>query len=219
MITAVAFDHDGTLVNSLPGVVAATNAALVEFGYPPCPADEIIPGMVLATGQRMGAIAKVADPDEQTRLNAAFYRHAHRLMRQHAVLYPGVGALIETLHGRGLGLGVVSNNSGAIVRSVLEHLGILRFFTPGAVLGEDDALVPKPHPGGVLRVCERMGAMPERMLFVGDSHPDCDAARAAGVRSVGVTWGIHPRAEMAGFGFDALVDTTAELLALVDRAG
>lgn len=218
-IAAVAFDHDGTLVNSLPGVVAASNVALVEHGYPPCSADEVITGMVLATGPRMGALAKVDDPAEQTRLNTTFYRHARILMPQTAVLYPGIGGMVEGLHRRGLPLGVVSNNEGTVVRMMMERLGILRFFTAGAVLGEDDAPAPKPHPGGMRLACERMGVEPGRTLFVGDSHPDCDGAHAAGLRAAGVTWGIHPRAEMAGFGFDVLVDATGELADLIARAG
>ena len=212
-VGAVAFDHDGTLVNSLPGVVAATNAALVEHGHAPCYAEEIIAGMVLATGPRMGLHAKVDDPAEQTAMNVTYYKHARLIIPSLATLYPGVGALLEMLTRRGLRLAVVSNSEGVGIRTVMQKLGILRYFT--TVLGEEDAPAPKPDPRGLLRAAERMQREPWWCVFVGDSLPDRLVARNAGMRSIGVTWGIHPRHEMLDTGFDVLVDRADEIVALV----
>jgi phosphoglycolate phosphatase len=212
-VAAVAFDHDGTLVNSIPAVVAATNATLIEAGFAPVSAEAVVAAMPLPTGPRLGSHAGLTDPREHARLAELFYRHAHELAPTRCQLYPGVAELLPALTARGIPMAVVSNNEGALVRKILGNLGILHHFT--TILGEEDMPAPKPDPRGLLRATERMQREAFWCVFVGDSHPDSRVAHNAGMRSIGVTWGIHPRAEMADFGFDALVDTPDELLALL----
>jgi 2-phosphoglycolate phosphatase len=215
-IAAVVFDHDGTLVDSLSAVAEATNRALVEHGFARVPDHEVVTGMSLATNRRMGVHARVEDAAEQATLAATFYRHARELAPAKCTLYPGVSELVQTLAGHGLPLAVVSNNQGVVVRSVMQKLGLLRFFT--TVLGEEDAAAPKPDPRGLLRAAASMRREPWWCVYVGDSHPDCQAAHAAGMRAIGVTWGIHPRQDMTDLGFDTLVDSAVELLELIERA-
>ena len=212
-ISAAAFDHDGTLVNSLPAVVASTNATLVEAGFPEVPASEIIAAMVLPTAPRLGHHAGVSDPALQTTMAERFYVHAAELFPSRCQLYPGVLPMLETLAARGLPMAVISNNEGALIRRIMQQLGILRFFT--TVLGEEDMPAPKPDPRGLLHAAERMQREPWWCVFVGDSSPDRLVARNAGMRSIGVTWGIHPRAEMEGIGFDVLVDRPEDITALI----
>lgn len=215
-LSAVAFDHDGTLVNSLAAVVAATNAALVEHGHAEQAADIIISNMFRATDPRMGFHAGVSDKAEQTRMSATFYRHARILAPVQCSLYPGVIPLLERLTQRRIPLAVVSNNEGVVIRRVMKQLGVLDHFS--AALGEEDFATPKPHPSGLLRACELLHSTPTTTVFVGDSHPDCDAAHAAGMLAIGVTWGIHPRSEMQHFGCDYLVDTPEQLWGLLEPA-
>lgn len=212
-IRAVIYDHDGTLVNSLPMVVAATNRVLVTNGFAAEPPAAVVAGMVLATGPRMSHHARTSDPSVQERLAAEFYAAARELGPVHARAYDGIPAAVATFAARGIGQAVVSNNEGAVVRIIMRHLGLAQHF--GALYGEDDVAAPKPDPRGIIQAAAALGVTLDNCVFVGDSENDSDAARAAGVRSIGVTWGIHPRARMEHLGFSALIDRPEQLLSLI----
>lgn len=211
-IQAVMFDHDGTLVDSLPTVVSASNGVLREMGLAPASWSQIIAGMVHPTAQRLGLLAKEESRFIQERMA---HRYSH-LALENAVLaslYPGIPKLLQALSRQGLLLGVVSNSRGAFIRSILDRLGVAPHFA--VMVGEDDMPAPKPDPRGLLTA---LGAIPpERAVYVGDSSADLDTARQAGIRAIGVTWGTHSRAEMESLCFDALVDTPDELAALIQE--
>lgn len=210
---AVFYDHDGTLVNSLPVVVAATNAVLVRNGFKAEPPQVVIDAMVLATTPRMGYHARGSDPAIHPRLADEFYAEARRLGPQHATAYDGVADLLAALGARGVRQGIISNNQGEVVRIITGHLGLARHLA--FAWGEDDVSAPKPAPDGICQAADRLGVSLDRVLFVGDSENDSEAAQAAGVRCVGVTWGIHPREKLATLGFDHLVDHPRELVSLI----
>ena len=212
-VAAVIYDHDGTLVDSLAVVVAATNAVLKSRKLPECPAHEIIKGMAYPTKPRMGLHARVDDPVIQAQLADEFYVEMHRIPHL-CRLYAGVPELIAGVAARGLSQGMVSNNSGRFIRLAMAHLGLAPAFA--VLLGEEDAPAPKPDPRGALLAAERLAVAPAQCLFVGDSPADCDAAHGAGMRAVGVTWGIHDREEMSVMGFDVLIDRPEELLRLLE---
>lgn len=211
-VAAVIYDHDGTLVDSLAVVVEATNAALRDRGLPERPAIEIVKGMAHPTIPRMALHSGVADPTIQAALAREFYVHMHRVPHL-CRLYDGARELIATVAARGLPQAMVSNNSGTFIRAAMGHFGLASSFI--ALLGEEDAPAPKPDHRGALLAAERCGADPRSCLFVGDSPADRDAARGAGMRSVGVTWGIHDRSEMAAMGFDVLIDHPRQVLDLI----
>jgi 2-phosphoglycolate phosphatase len=209
----VIYDFDGTLADSIAVVVAATNAVLVAEGCAALPAAEVVAGMVWPTGPRMGRHAGVQDPARQRALAEAFYAHANRLGPGLAKCYPGIPEMSAAVRGRGLVQGVVSNNQGAFVRRVLAALGLARDFA--CAFGEEDMPAPKPDPRGLLMVAGIIGVDPAHCVYVGDTHGDARTAAAAGMAAVGVTWGIHARAELADAPFAALIDAPAELPGLI----
>lgn len=211
-VAAVIYDHDGTLVDSLAVVVEATNAVLRDRGLPLCAPLEIIKGMAHPTIPRMGLHSQVTDPQVLAELAREFYVVMHRLPHL-CRAYDGVGGLLAGVAARGLPQGMVSNNSGTFIRAAMGHLGFAPWFA--TMLGEEDCPAPKPDFRGARLAAERCGVDPAACLFVGDSPADRDAAHGAGMRAVGVTWGIHDRGEMAGMGFDVLIDHPAELLSLL----
>ncbi len=211
-IAAVIYDHDGTLVDSLAVVVTATNTALREHGLPERPATEIIRGMAYPTIPRMGLHSQLSEPAILAQLASDFYVAMQRL--PHLVrAYDGVPELIAEIAARRLPQGMVSNNSGAFIRAAMRHLGLASSFA--ALLGEEDCPAPKPDHRGALLAAVQCGVAPEACLFIGDSPADCDAAHGAGMRAVGVTWGIHNAAEMSAMGFDVLVDHPRDILQLL----
>lgn len=212
-IRAVVFDHDGTLIDSLAVVVAASNAILAAEGHAPQPRDTIVAGMVLPTPERLGALLGASDPTHLRTLGARYDALALTLAHG-ATSYPGIPSLLKSLQSRGLPLAVVSNSAHAFLEAALRHAGLWSCFS--AVVGADDVALPKPDPCGLLGVIAQLRCAPDDCIYVGDSHTDLTTARRAGVHAIGVTWGAHPRAELAPMGFDALVDTPHQLLELVE---
>jgi phosphoglycolate phosphatase len=211
---AILYDHDGTLVNSLPVVVASTNAVLARHGFPVEPPQVVIDAMVYATTPRMGFHARGSDPALHPQLADEFYAEARRLGPLHATAYDGVHDLLATVYAHGIKQGIISNNQGEVVRIITRHLGLAAHLALS--WGEDDVRAPKPAPDGIHQAAAQLGVALNRVLFIGDSENDSEAAQAAGVRCVGVTWGIHPRAKLATLGFDHLIDHPRELIALID---
>ena len=111
--------------------------------------------------------------------------------------------------GRGLRLAVASNKFQAGTEKLI---GL--FFPPetfDVVFGQRPDVPLKPSPAVVEEILARTGTAPERVLYVGDSGVDMETARAAGVRSCGVTWGFRSRENLVNAGADFLADTPAEL--------
>jgi pyrophosphatase PpaX len=85
------------------------------------------------------------------------------------------------------------------------------------IVGCDTCVNHRPHPEPVERALGLLGASPENALFVGDSPHDVESGRAAGVMTVGVTWGAFTREEMEQARADVVIDRVDELRALVAR--
>ena len=190
-------------------VVAASNAVLAAHGYATLPAKEIIQGMVLPTAPRMGSHARQEDPLVQRRLAEEFYVQAHALTGL-ARGYAGIAGLLGRAHRLGIRQGVVSNNQGALVRRFMAQSDLDRYCQ--LMWGEEDVPAPKPDPRGITAAAQALGGL-EGCIFVGDGITDVLGALRVGMPVIGVTWGIHPRAEMEAMGFDALVDSAEQLRA------
>jgi len=212
-ITAVIYDFDGTLVNSLNVVVAATNAVLVAHGKLPKPAPEIIAGMVHPTGQRIGGLLAIHDSATQAELADEFYHAAHRLCDGNAFVYDGIAAAMTDIAALAISQGVVSNNQGTLVRRLLDQLGLARHIA--VAFGEEDVPAPKPDPRGLRLAVERLGVDPAACVYVGDTPGDLHTAQAAGMRCIGVAWGITSRAVLEQQRFTAVIDTPKQLAAVI----
>ncbi|MBE1283944.1 MAG: HAD-IA family hydrolase [Rhodobacteraceae bacterium] len=96
--------------------------------------------------------------------------------------------LLDRLIGRGLVLGVMTNDAELSARAQLSAAGVLERFT--FVAGCDSGYGAKPDPDPLLAFCEAVGVSPERTAMVGDSAHDLVAGRAAGMRTLGVLTGM-----------------------------
>jgi phosphoglycolate phosphatase len=198
------FDLDGTLVDSVDDLAAAVNHGLAEVGLPPRTRDEVR-GMI---GNGARVLMERAVGPHRDRLDAALvawreHYAAHLLDATRP--YPGV---VEVLARAGRSLAVASNKPGAMVRQILDGLGLSALFAE--VLGGGDA-PPKPDPTGVRAILSRLGVAPEDAVLVGDSAVDAATARNACITFVAVTWGLSSREDLLGAGSVHLVDRAADL--------
>jgi phosphoglycolate phosphatase len=208
----VAFDLDGTVIDSRADLSAATNHVLQCFGLPPLPSQSVC-ALVGEGARRLVERAlgptRTARVDEGVERFLAYYE-AHLL--DATVVYPGVADALAALEDAGVALSVLSNKAERLSRTVLEGLGVeVRF---RAIIGGDSLPTRKPDPAGIERLRALTKTPSDRMLLVGDSPVDVATAANAGVAFCGVGWGLDPaalRAARPGY----LVDTAPELVAVV----
>jgi phosphoglycolate phosphatase len=214
----IAFDLDGTLVDTAPDIVVALNAVLSEQGLPALPAAQA--RVMIGRGARVliergfAAAGETLDaartPPLVDRLFEIYGPRIADLSRP----YDGCVEALDALAGAGASLVVCTNKRTDLSIALLDQLGLTRRFA--AVIGADSAPARKPDPRHLLTAIAAAGGSPDRALMVGDAAPDVDAARAAGVPSIVVTFGYTeiPAAELGG---DCLIDRFSELPALAIR--
>ena len=211
---AILFDLDGTLVDSAQDICEAANLALRERHLPTLSAI-VVRGMI---GDGLPKLAERAlhAAGGQSGTVAPFYGARFRLLREtRCGFYEGPSRCaprLRELHAKGIKLGVVTNKPTVAARSILKELQILDML--GAVVGGDSSLPRKPDPAQVLEAIKLLAIEPGNVMMVGDSAHDIDAARAAGIASVAVTYGYY-RSDPSTFGADHLIDSFQELLSRV----
>jgi phosphoglycolate phosphatase len=209
----VAFDLDGTLIDSRADLATAVNHVLRELAL-----DEIIPETLygyVGEGARV-LVERALGPARRDLVPRALdlfmsWYGAHLLDRTRP--YPGVVDALEALRARQVALSVLTNKPEGMSRTIVEGLGLEPFFL--AVVGGDSLPVRKPDPAGLEQLRARTATARERMLLVGDSGIDVATARAAGVPFCGVTWGLSPAALLAAEP-ERVIAEPADLVALVD---
>jgi phosphoglycolate phosphatase len=213
----VAFDLDGTLIDSRADLAAAVNHVLRAFALPELPPATLY-GYV-GDGART-LVERALGPTHQERLRSALaaflaYYGEHLLDATHP--YPGIVDMLTALAERGAVLSVLSNKPVVMSHAILDGLGLGARFVD--VLGGDSLATRKPDPAGLEWLRSRTATPRHRMLLVGDSAIDLRTARAAEIAFVGVTWGLTP-GDLLAAAPHRLIDHPAELVALVEgRSG
>jgi phosphoglycolate phosphatase len=206
------FDLDGTLVDSSRDIAAAANAALLRVvpEAAPIPLPAIL--SYVGEGARLlveRCLAHVgSDLPAEAVLPVYLECYAGRLLDT-TRLYPGVAEALDSL--RGPALAVLTNKPGDMSRAILDGLGVGGRFA--RVWGAGDVPARKPDPEGLLRLMDEVDVPADEAWMIGDSPTDVVAARGAGVRVAGVTWGFHPGALRQAHP-DRLFDHPRELVTL-----
>ena len=192
-IRAIAFDLDGTLIDTMPDLAAAINLMLGMLGARTL-AEERIAALVgngveaLVKGALRESLGESAtEPPRGAAALEMFRRQYRQNLFKHSRVYPGVTTAMQAFARMGLALCCITNKSSEFTLPLLETARLSdRFaFTLCADRPEDR----KPSPNMLLAACARFGILPAEMLYVGDSGLDVAAARAAGCPVVAVTYG------------------------------
>jgi phosphoglycolate phosphatase len=210
-IQMIIFDLDGTLVDSSVDLTNALNYAIEPYGLEKLTIQRTI-GLVGEGVTRL--IEKLLQQQGATDLTDAVLRSFLAYYSEHltdfTIPYPGVRETLEML-GK-YRKAVISNKREDLSRRVLENLELARYFD--FIWGSDSASEKKPSPVPVLEMLKKASCRPDEALMVGDSNYDIEAGKAAGVRTVAVSYGFRDR----GFLQDAdfIIDSMKELPSRVD---
>jgi len=210
---SLAFDLDGTLIDSAADLAASVNAARAATGYAPI-SEATVRGYI---GDGVNVLLTRAIPDAARIPDAlaAFRAYYDVHMLDRTVVYPGVADALEALLERGARMAVVTNKIESAAKRLVQELSLAKYFG-GVVIGSDSGHGRKPEPGPLAAALHAMGARRGDALMLGDGRNDILVARAAGAASCGVGWGIGSE-EVRGMAPDLWLDRVEDLLPALTR--
>ncbi|MEN5017187.1 phosphoglycolate phosphatase [Erwinia sp. Eh17-17] len=214
-VRALAFDLDGTLTDSAPGLARAVDGALSALDLPAAGIERVSTWIgngadVLIERALTWALGH---PPE-----AGLLHDARVLLDQHyashvdggSLLYPHVKETLAALAKHALPMALVTNKPTPFVAPLLASLGIAEYFS--LIIGGDDVVAKKPHPAPLFLVLGTFGLLPGELVFVGDSRNDILAAQAAGCPCIGLTYGYNYGESIATSKPDVTLDHFNDLL-------
>jgi phosphoglycolate phosphatase len=221
-IAAVMIDLDGTLLDTVPDIAAASARMLSALGLPERAQDEVrdfvgkgIPVLVQRCLQASAGAARALAL--QAEAQAMFQEFYFAESGRRSAIYPGVLAGLERLRAMRLRLACVTNKSARYTLPLLEQQGLAPYFE--LVVSGDTLAHKKPDPAQLLHICRTFGLLPEQALLIGDSANDARAARAAGCPVICVSYGYREGGEVHELDCDAIVESLSEAADIIQSAG
>lgn len=217
-IQLLAFDLDGTLIDSVPDLADAVDQMLTALNRPAAGADKVRSwvgqGAVVLVKRALADGIEIAGIDETSELfmqaYAAFLTAYDANKGAKTRCYEGIFALLDYAKARRIPMALITNKPYRFVPEILEQLNLDGYFD--LVLGGDSLQEKKPSPMPLLHAAEQLNANPTNSLMIGDSITDISAGQAAGFRTLAVRYGYDHGVPVDQCGADLVVDSLAELV-------
>ncbi len=208
----IAFDLDGTLLDTLDDLTAAVNVALVKYALPARTREEVrafIGNGIELLMRRAAAPAPFEEGMLQV-FKESYFSHCQDKTRP----YEGIDSLLKELQATGVEIAVLSNKADFATKKLVKE-----YFDEyvSLAVGENEraGVRKKPAPDALFGVMEAFGRTREETLYVGDSEVDIQTAKNAEVDCVSVTWGFKDKGFLIEKGATCLIDTPLQLLDVI----
>lgn len=212
--TAILFDLDGTLLDSLEDIADSMNTVLTGMGFPAHPVEAYkrfvgdgVPPLVeraLPAGER--------NPELIERCGHLLSEEYRKRWHTKTRPYPGIPQLLTSLTAAGIPMSIFSNKpdefTRIMVKTLLPGLPFVR------VVGIKPGVPRKPDPAAALDTARAMNVSPENVAYLGDTNTDMQTARNAGMFAVGALWGFRGREELEENGAHMIIAEPHEFLQL-----
>ena len=211
MIKAVLFDLDGTFADTAPDLGYALNCMREARGLAQLPIAAIRPVASLGARGLLGAGFSVTPehPDYRSMRGEFLTLYEQNLCRD-TRLFPGILELIDAIDARQLRWGIVTNKAERYAKPLLDLLHVGK--RAACIIGGDTTGKIKPHPEPLLAASRALAIAPGACVYVGDDRRDIEAGRAAGMRTVAVTYGYLNGSDPISWGADAVIERPQDLL-------
>lgn len=207
-LSLIAFDWDGTLMDSADRIVSSFRGAMRDTGLPVLPEDAIRSIIGLGLPEAVAALYPDVPLEHRQRFAVGYGQYYMGIDPTPVRPFDGAEELLAELAGRGFWLAVATGKSRGGLDRVLADTGFGRFFFATRCA---DETASKPDPLMLRELMFEAGAEPLATLMVGDTHFDLGMARNARVPSVGIAHGVHGRDKLAACGPLAIVNDLFEL--------
>jgi phosphoglycolate phosphatase len=217
---ALIFDLDGTLVDTAPDLLSATNAVMASQGLPLIPPATLRHmvgfGARSLIEQAMDAVHRSLAPEEMPPLLDIFLNHYRAHIADESVLFPGVAETLQALKDGGARLAVLTNKPQDMADLLLPKIGIAHFFSE--IYGAGRMSYVKPDARIFHDVVNDIGGHDGGAVMIGDSITDLKTAQAAKVPCILFSYGYTP-VPAKDLGADLVLDDFAELPDALARLG
>lgn len=211
------FDLDGTLLDTIGDLSEACNHMLGLRGLGAHTCDEyrkMVGNGILRLVERALA-EQLRTPEYVAEARRDFLAYYIENIDRYTSPYDGIREVLHALQNEGWVLAVASNKFDAGTKKLIANIFSEIDFK--VVYGNREGFPLKPDAALLELIMGECGATPETTVMVGDSGVDIQTAKAAGVRSVGCSWGFRPRTELEEYGADCIADKPIELLKLISE--
>lgn len=211
-VKLIIFDLDGTLVDASIDLANAINYAIEPYGAKPVSVQETISlvGEGITTLMEK-LIRKEGINADRDALVKRFLEHYSVHLVDNTTVYPGVAETLSEL--KDYKKAVISNKREALSSEIVERLGLAQYLD--LIAGSDTTSERKPSPVPILHVLSKLDVKPEEAVIVGDSNFDIEAGKAAGIKTIAVTYGYRPREILKDADF--MIDRMEELTNILRR--
>lgn len=216
----IAFDLDGTLVDSAPDIYRCSVLACTDLGIPPATMEQVreyIGNGLEVLAQRLLSGSKQVsdslDPQQVEQMTLSLIAHYKNNVCVDSYLYPNVIETLTLLQSQGFKLAVITNKTRGLTLPVLETLKIDQFFE--FIVGGDDVTLKKPDPQGIQMTLNHFDTFEKELLMVGDSKNDILAAHNAKCDVVAIDGGYNQGENLHDFSPTYFFDSFSELTTLL----
>lgn len=213
----VIFDLDGTLLNTIADLAAATNYALQACGYPTHDTD----AYRFFVGNGINKLFERALPEGSRskenvmKIRSLFVPYYNEHNADLSRPYPGIENLLETLQKKGYMLAVASNKyHEATQKLIKQYFPRINFL---AILGQRENIPAKPDSQVVYEIMEKAGVERNEVVYIGDSSVDMQTGANAGVTTIGVCWGFRPRTELEAYNPSLIAEQAEDILHFLEK--
>jgi 2,3-diketo-5-methylthio-1-phosphopentane phosphatase/HAD superfamily hydrolase (TIGR01509 family) len=191
-IRGVIFDLDGTLIEAYEAIYLGLKEALQHFGRKIFHFSDL---KQYLKADLEATLTPFFTPEEVEKAIPIMRKKYEEVYLDKTHFLDGAREVLETLHSRGIFLGVASNKFGRFSRGALRHLGVADYFR--SVIGAGDVSRNKPFPDMIHAALKEMDLVPEEAVFVGDTLTDIEAGKKAGIDIYALPTGFHSKTELA----------------------
>jgi len=208
--TLVIFDFDGTLGDTT-GIILKTMAATFDAMGQPQLSEAQYRSVIGLPLEKCFSSLLPLDGEGEARYAATYRKVFDQLDKKGAVsLYPGVVATLEELKGRGLRFAIASSRHRHTLDRYISELGLSGLIE--MTVGADNVTKAKPDPQPVNIILTALGVPASEAVMVGDAPYDILMGRAAGCRTIAVTYGNGTAEDLEAAGADYLAGTFSDIL-------
>lgn len=214
-VKAVFFDCDGTLIDTIPLVVACKEHAFTMMGREVPPRDELIESIGIPIFED---IANYFEGEDQNKYFKYYQEFQAKHLSQHLAVFTEAYRAVVELWKMGIPLGVVTSRRRGSTLELLNMFHMKQYFT--VMVNAGDTEISKPHADPLLEAVRRLNETgmlvgeirPEETVYIGDAHHDVGTANAANARAVLVEWTNMPERVLADLDYEVKLKNHRQLI-------